>query len=121
MTTSAEPRPVPFDTADGRDDSGLTAAPAAELLDLLDDAYSRDILVSLAGAPDTAAGLAADCDCSRPTVYRRLNRLAAAGAVDTSVRYDADGHHRQVYRLRLDRLTVELSSGGCTVRVETVE
>lgn len=104
-----------------RADSGnhtVEAAPG-ELLDLLDDEYVREILLELVTEPKSAPDIAAACDCSRPTVYRRLKRLAAVGLVSTSLSVDADGHHRKLFHGRFDSLTVELETDGWSVTVES--
>jgi DNA-binding transcriptional ArsR family regulator len=78
------------------------------LLSLLGDEYTQAILSAM-GDDSVPAREIADCaDVSRPTVYRRLNRLEAAGAVETVMTVDGDGHHRQAFRVTLDELAVPL-------------
>jgi DNA-binding transcriptional ArsR family regulator len=83
-----------------------------ELLDLLGDDYACAILQALAGGAMPARTLAERCDMSRPTVYRRLDRLTAAGVVDARLRPAADGHHRQEFRLVLDEVQFRVGEDG---------
>ena len=87
---------------DGRD------VETESLLSLLGDEYTQAILSAM-GDDSVPAREIADCaDVSRPTVYRRLNRLEAAGAVETVMTVDGDGHHRQAFRVTLTELAVPL-------------
>jgi DNA-binding HxlR family transcriptional regulator len=90
-----------------------SAAPAT--LDLLDDEYAREILLALTGGPQRGRDLAAACEASRPTVYRRVNSLEDAGLVTTETSIDPDGHHCKEFRLVRDRLTVTFADGTITV------
>lgn len=119
---SSRPRPAPADgqtsfpagSPDPR--SSATAADAgldtAEVLDLIGDEYVVDILRVLEGDPQPARELAEACDVSRPTVYRRLNRLSDAGLVDSRLAVSPDGHHRKVFRLMVTELTLEIGDDG---------
>lgn len=56
--------------------------------------------------------LADEYDASRPTVYRRLNRLEAVGLVDSAMTYDAHGHHRTVFEAIMQSLSIEVKAEG---------
>ncbi|WP_247006162.1 ArsR/SmtB family transcription factor [Halorientalis litorea] len=86
--------------------------PVEELLDLLGDEYVCDILRALAGGEMPARDIADQCEMSRPTVYRRLDRLTDAGVVESRVRPEADGHHRQGFRLALDEVAFRVREDG---------
>lgn len=88
-------------------------------LDLLEDEHARDILVALTDGPQRGRDLVAACDASRPTVYRRVNRLEAAGLVTAGTCVDPDGHHCKEFRLVRDRLTVSIANGAVTVTVRS--
>lgn len=90
--------------------------PAEALLSCLDDQYTRQILTALQDGPMPARDLVATCDCSRPTVYRRLDDLTATNVVTTAKRYDPDGHHRTVFSLAFGRITFELQPDGIVAR-----
>ena len=95
-----------------------TCESAPPRLDLLDDEHTREILVALYRGPRRGRELTATCGASRSTVYRRLDRLHAAGFVTTETVVDPDGHHCDAYRLARDRLTVRIDADGLTVTVE---
>jgi len=90
-----------------------------EVIDLLGDDYVCDILRALEAEPKPARALAEQCGMSRPTVYRRLNRLTEAGLVDSRMTLVGDGHHRQEFRLVFDELELQIREEGIdgTVRL----
>lgn len=103
-------------TAGGGDADGTCPqSDQRDILSLLDDSYTREILACLRDSPKPARSIVANCDCSRPTVYRRLARLERTGIVSTSVRYDPDGHHRKRFHLCVDRVTIELEADGIAI------
>ncbi|WP_246988849.1 ArsR/SmtB family transcription factor [Halorientalis marina] len=99
------------DAAAGSNDS----ADSDELLSLLSDDSAREILTTISEDPLPAREIADQLDLSRPTVYRRLNRLEAIGVVETSLSFDADGHHRQQFTATLDRVVVSIDADRITV------
>jgi predicted transcriptional regulator len=84
-------------------------------LGLLDDEYAREILTVLSVDPKQGRELVEVCEASRPTVYRRVNRLEDAGLVAAEMTVDPDGHHCKEFRLVRDRLTVTVEDGAITV------
>ncbi len=90
-----------------------------ELLGLLDAEYTQEILEAVGREARSARELAELCGASRPTVYRRLNSLQAAGLVETEVEYDADGHHRTVFETTLEAVSVDVTDDGLSVTVTT--
>jgi predicted transcriptional regulator len=105
-----------------RVDDQPEAAPAAEaaaLLELLDADHTQTILAETRVAPWSARALADACGASRATIYRRLNRLEDARLVESSMRYDADGHHRTVYEATLESITVDVTEDGYALSVTT--
>ena len=88
------------------------------LLELLDDEYALDILEALDGGAKPARELVEACDGSRPTVYRRLDRLETAGLVDSETAVHPDGHHRKEFTTDVERVTLELTDGEFTVSVK---
>jgi len=106
---------------DGTTTQYTSVADAPEQLSLLDDNHARAILTCLASGPRGGRALAEACDISRAIAYRRLNRLEEAGFVSPHLRPDPDGHHRNVYHLVRDRLTVVIGDGAITVTVGQTE
>lgn len=88
-----------------------------EVAGLLEDDVSRSILAATSVEPMSASELAAHCDVSEPTVYRRLERLQAADLVAEGTELDPDGDHYSVYSARFARLLVELKRGDYDVEL----
>ncbi|MFT4881156.1 MAG: putative transcriptional regulator [Natronomonas sp.] len=105
-------------TANGEAANQVEASPT-ELLELLDAEYTQEILEAVSREARSARELAELCGASRPTVYRRLNSLQAAGLVETEVEYDADGHHRTVFETTLEAVSVDVTDDGLSVTVTT--
>lgn len=95
----------------------VTGPEANELLDLLSDQYTARILEALSVEPRPAREIASICDMSRPTVYRRLDRLREHGLVSTDEDLDPDGHHRKMFATALERVTVELTDEDPTIHL----
>jgi len=94
-----------------------TGAEGTEILDLLGDEYTSRILEALSVEPRPARELVSVCDMSRPTVYRRLDRLEDHDLVSTDTTIDEDGHHRKVFATTFERVTVELADDAPTVHL----
>lgn len=92
-----------------------------ELFALLGDEYVIDILQALSSDEMPARAIADECDMSRPTVYRRLERLTEAGVVASRLRPESDGHHRQQFRLVLEGIAVQFREDGFDGRVRVCE
>jgi DNA-binding transcriptional ArsR family regulator len=117
MSTTVDcPRPA---DARRRDSEGAVVARSSDdvpaQLRLLDDAYAREILAALAETPLRGRDLIERCDASRSTVYRRLDRLRAAGFVTGETTLDPDGHHCEEFRLVRGAVTVRIDDGALTV------
>lgn len=96
-------------------------APPADLFALLDDEYARAILAATDQRPMSAPALAEACDASRPTIYRRIDRLKEYDLLSETVRPDEDGHHRRVYVSRFRGLSVDLDDGTYRVTLDRRE
>jgi DNA-binding transcriptional ArsR family regulator len=105
-------RSKPESTASRRPDvaTGESIDPD-ELLAVLGDDYARRIVAALGDESLPARAIVDRLDASRPTVYRRLNRLEDAGVVASAMDYDPDGHHRRRFRVALDGLTLSFDDG----------
>jgi predicted transcriptional regulator len=99
------------DAGADRDESVDTEA----LLSILSDDYAREILKAVSSDPLPAPEIAARLDFSKPTVYRRLNRLEEIGVVETSLAYDPDGHHRKQFRATLDQVVLSIDTDDIAV------
>ncbi|QGA81859.1 winged helix-turn-helix domain-containing protein [Halomicrobium sp. LC1Hm] len=89
--------------------------------ELLDDEYAREILAATSTEPMSAEDLADVCDASPPTVYRRLERLREQDLVVAQQQLDPQGHHYDVFRAQLSRVTVDLADGEYSIDIERRE
>lgn len=92
-------------------DEETVQSPVA-VLELLDDPFTQSILAALDDGDKPARSLVESCEGSRPTVYRRLDRLEEAGVVESHTALHPDGHHRKEYALVVDELTLQLTGSG---------
>ena len=90
-----------------------------DLLALLNAEYTQSILETIRAEAKSARAIAEECGASRTTVYRRLNALEGAGFVDSTMTYDADGHHRTVFETTLETVSVDVTRDGLSVTVTT--
>ena len=104
-------------SASTQTDDEPTDVAADELLELLGDEYACEILRALEDGPLPARAIVEDRDMSRPTVYRRLDRLTEAGIVEARLRPERDGHHRQEFRLVVAEVEFEVGTDGIDGRV----
>lgn len=81
---------------------------AAALLSVLGDDYTRRVLAAMGTEPLPARRIADRAGVSRPTVYRRLNRLAEVGIVTAATTGQPDGQDRQTYRVVVDAIECAL-------------
>ncbi|WP_254522275.1 ArsR/SmtB family transcription factor [Natrinema caseinilyticum] len=89
-----------------------------DLLAVLAAEYTTEILAALSEDPVPAREIAESSGASRPTVYRRLNRLEAIGAVETTTVPSPGGQRRKVFRLALEEVEVSLTSDADAVEDE---
>jgi len=75
-----------------------------ELLAVLAEEYTEKILAALCEGSAPAREIAEKTGASRPTAYRRLNRLEAIGAVETAMVPSPGGQLRKEFRLVLDEV-----------------
>ncbi|ELZ35304.1 ArsR family transcriptional regulator [Halogeometricum pallidum JCM 14848] len=82
------------------------------------DQSVREILVHTSERPRSARELAAACDVSKPTVYRRLEALERRDLLAQKTRYDADGNHYAAYACRLEEVTFGVDADGLAADLE---
>ncbi|MEZ3170106.1 winged helix-turn-helix domain-containing protein [Halorubrum sp. RMP-47] len=92
--------------------------PAAELLDLFGDEYTRKVFKAVSDEPRGGRAVAEEAGVSRPTAYRRLNALKDAGLVTSKYQIAADGHHREQFIASAEHLSVSLDGGDIEAVVE---
>jgi DNA-binding transcriptional ArsR family regulator len=108
-------------TANAADGATNTAVTPALVIDLLSDDCAREFLQALRDEPRAARELAEECGVSRPTAYRRLNRLQEAGLVTDRIDVSDDGHHRRTFGATVDGVGLELGDDGLEATVTTTE
>ena len=103
----------------GRAYTGIVSDEVAppELFSLLDDEYARLILTKTSEQPMSAKALSEAADASKPTIYRRLERLQDAGLVTERKEFREEGRHYSVYEARLEQLSITLSDGDLEVEL----
>lgn len=106
-----------IDTETPRTDTPPQGADDETMLSLMSDDYARDILDALGEQPLCARELVDRMDASRPTVYRRLQRLEDAGVVEGVMTVHPEGHHRKQFRITVDHMHLTFGSDGVSVEV----
>ena len=84
---------------------------------LLADECARTILIETVTEALSAEELSERCGVSPPTVYRRLDELEEHGLVSKQTHPGVEGHHYNVYTATLDRIVVELTEDGLSLRL----
>lgn len=119
MAAHSEARGARQPVETDRDESSVV--PTDELLDLLGDEYTRRVLEVVAEQPRCGRAVAEAADVSRPTAYRRLNDLEAAGLVRTELVVSESGHHRQRYEAVAESVAVSLEPERIEATVTVAE
>lgn len=86
-----------------------------DVLDVLSDEHARAVLETVTGEALPAKAITERLDVSRATVYRRLDRLEAAGVVVSTTALHSEGHHRNHYRATLEDIELSFAGGGLSV------
>lgn len=97
--------------------TSVEPVPTTEVLELLNDEYASEIMSRIHDEAKSARELAEECDISRATAYRRLNRLKDVGLVDVDMTYDPDGYHRKVFALAVDSVSITLAETSLEVAI----
>lgn len=87
------------------------------LADLLGDECARTILVEAKTEPRTAAELSDCAGVSKPTVYRRLERLREYDLVTETIQPVTDGKNYKLYQTELEGIELNLSEDGFEITV----
>lgn len=89
------------------------------LLELLSDEYARELLRKLEEGAKGARELAEQCEMSRPTVYRRLDRMTEAGIIDSQQSSMTTGRQRTEYNLVVGAVEFNVHPDGVTGSVDS--
>lgn len=93
--------------------------PADEVLELLGDEYTHRVLRAVMDQPRTGREIVETAGVSKPTVYRRLERLEEAGLVDAEMKLDANGHHCKRFSAAIETIHIGLGADGFDLRMES--
>lgn len=93
--------------------------PAAEVLELLGDEYTRKVLQAVTERPRTGREIIDAANVSKATAYRRLDKLQEMGLVESETKIDPDGHHRKQFRAVIERLNLDFQETEFTATMQT--
>jgi len=79
-----------------------------DVFDVLASQTARTILVLASVEPRSVRELAAECNRSKPTVYRRINMLVDYDLLTEQVEIDTTGNHYNTYQTNLERICFEV-------------
>lgn len=101
-------------TVPGRD----TGPEVEEVVELLSDDHTREIVEALTNTEQTAGDIRAKTTASKCTVYRRLNALEEADIVEVSYELCSDGHHAKTFSLVPCSVTIDIGGEGLDGEVD---
>jgi predicted transcriptional regulator len=98
--------------APGRSNASHTVAPenVEPMLNALDDAACRAVLMATKDAALSAQEIAAACDLPISTTYRKVNQLTDVGLLEERTRLSLSGNHTSEYERAVADITVSVSS-----------
>jgi DNA-binding transcriptional ArsR family regulator len=88
-----------------------------DVLDTIGDQHARTVLAAISREPLSAKELAAECDLSLPTIYRRLELLQDHDLVVERTAVAEDGNHYNVYECNFDSTVIRLEDDEYDVRI----
>ncbi|WP_423743258.1 helix-turn-helix domain-containing protein (plasmid) [Haladaptatus sp. SPP-AMP-3] len=88
-----------------------------DIFDVLASGTAREILLLSSSAAMSAQQLAEECGASKPTVYRRINKLHEYDLLEQKVVIDERGNHYNTYRTNMDRICFEISDNEFVVTI----
>jgi len=107
------PESVPRAAESAKDDP----VSAEELLELLGDEYTYRVFEAVVEQARTGREIMETAEVSKPTVYRRLERLEEAGLVESGIRVAQDGNHCKEFRAAATGMQVCFETDGFTATV----
>lgn len=88
-----------------------------DILDTIGDRHARRVLATISQDAKSAKELAAECDLSLPTVYRRLEMLDEYNLVTNRTLVADDGNHFKVYESNFESTVISLRDDEYEVRI----
>lgn len=90
-------------------------------LELLGDEYACRIIGALDGEQLSASTLVERCEMSRPTVYRRLDRLEDAGLVDVHTERGHNGQEHRQFSLAVEEIQFQVDEDGISGQIASAQ
>jgi len=91
--------------------------PIEEIMDTIGDEHARRILAAISQQSRSAKELAETCEMSLPTVYRRIELLAAHDLITEETMVAEDGNHYKVYETNFESTVISLEGEHYDVRI----
>jgi len=91
------------------------------LAGFFEDETARSILAETSSQPMTVNDLADRLDASKPTIYRRIERLEEYNLLTASIRPTEDRTQEKVFRATFDQLVINLEDGTYSYKLERTE
>jgi predicted transcriptional regulator len=79
-----------------------------DLINTLSDEYTIQIIEHLSDSPISCPEIAEKASISKPTVYRRINKLVDIGLVESQTQICGNGHHRSEYTIVECKLNIDI-------------
>ena len=92
-----------------------------DIFDVLASETARDILVLSKSEPMSAQELAERCDASKPTIYRRVQKLNEYDLLEEELAIDDGGNHYNTFRANTDRICFDIGEDDWIVTVHFEE
>lgn len=87
------------------------------LFDVFGDELARHVLVLASEEALSAEDLAAHCEASLPTIYRRVDTLEELDLLQARIHVDGDGNQYREFETALKRVNFAIDAGGIDVEI----
>lgn len=91
--------------------------PIEDILNTIGDEMARRVLIGVSENPQSAKELAANCDMSLPTVYRRVDLLKEYDLITEKTVVADDGNHYKQYQSNFDSTLISLGDDEFDVEI----
>ena len=88
-----------------------------EILKLISDKYSRDIIESILIQPKSAIKISVELGIELSTTYRRLHKLEKYNLLKTTFRITSDGKKSYYYQSKIQGIDVNFGRGNFKVNL----
>jgi len=95
----------------------MTDEEKSNILKMLSDEHTREILKQTMKRPMSADELSEECGISPQSIYRRTDKLTSYNLIETRMEVDPDGHHFKTYTASPTQVAVEITEESTEVTV----